>query len=254
LDEIVLNNIDILRIMSKAFDGLDEVRIQIAEGLRIFGINRVSTAYYNMFIPISSLYEIEESGVTVSTKSFSSLLNLALSDYLTGFKNLSLSIDNDSHATFTITGKYTQIEETLIHVTTGIKTEPPQVRTLNFSRAAKCEVQSPKDYKLVYKHFDTIQSFVNNVEPIEIKVVSTGVELKPLRQVRHLHKLKGKSKGEAKSLVSLPNIKLTSEVADLAGINGLEIYVINNASMKFKYSFNSGFIEYVVSRAIEPEV
>jgi len=254
LTETVLTDREILRIMSKAFDGLDEIRIQVSEGLRIFGINKISTAFYNMFVPIPSLYEIEERGVTVSTKSFSSLLNLALSEYLTGFKKLSLSIDSESHATFTITGEYTQIKETLIHVTSGIKTVPPQVKTLNFSRAAMSKVKSPKDYKLVYKHFDTIQSFVNNVEPIEIKTVSNGVELKPLRQPQHLHKLKGKSKGEAKSLISLPNIKLTSEVADLAGINGLEIYVINCASMKFKYSFNSGFLEYIVSRAVEPEV
>jgi len=241
--------------MSKAFDGLDEVRIQVvAEGVRIFGINKVSTAYYNMFIPVSSLYGIEESGVTVSTKSFSSLLNLALSEYLTKFKKLSLSISNNSHAFFTITGEYTKIEETLIHVPSGIKTEPPQVRTLDFSKAAVSKVKSPKDYKLVYKHFDTIQSFVNDVEPIEIAIVSDGVEFKPLRRTQHLHKLEGKSTGEAKSLISLPNIKLTSEVAELAGINGLEIYVINDASMKFKYRFNSGFLEYVVSRAIEPQI
>lgn len=255
MNGIILNNSDVLRIMSKAFDGLDEIRIQAGDGgLRIFGINKASTAYYSMFIQIPSISKIKESGVTVSTKSFSSLLDLALSGYLTGFEVLSLSIDNDSHIIVTITGKYTQIEETLIHMPSGIKTEPPQVRTLDFSKAAISKVESPKDYKLVYKHFDTIQSFVNTVEPIEIAIVSDGVEFKPLRRTQHLHKLEGESTGEAKSLISLPNIKLTSEVADLAGIRGLEIYVINDASMKFKYHFNSGFLEYVVSRAIEPQI
>lgn len=254
MTEIVINDPDILRIISRAFDGLDAIRIQVGGELRIFGINKVSTAYYSMSIRVHSFSEIKEGGVTVSKKSFSSLLDLALSGYLTGFEGLSISIENDSYAILVITGKYTQIKETLIHVPSGIKTEPPQVRTLDFSKAAISKVKSPKDYKLVYKHFDTIQSFVNNVEPIEIAIVSDGAEFKPLRRTQHLHKLEGISTGEAKSLISLPNIKLTSEVAELAGINGLEIYVINDASMKFKYHFNSGFLEYIVSQAVEPQI
>ena len=251
---IILTNKDILRIMSKAFEGLEDIRIQISDGLRIFGINKMSTIFYNMFIPISSLYEADESGVTVSTESFSSLLSLALADSLTEFRELNISIENESHANFTITGKHSQIKETLFKVPSGIKTEPPQIKTLNFSKAAVSNIESPRDYKLVYKHFNAIQNFVSNVEPIEIKVVSDGLELMPLRQSQHLHKLLGVSKRKAKSLISLPNIKLTSEVSDLAGINGLKIYVIDNAVMKFRYSLGSGYLEYIVSRAVEPEI
>ncbi len=79
MNEVTISDLNILRIMSRAFDGLDTVRVQLVEkGLRIFGINKASTAYYNMFIQTPSLINIEKRGVTVSTDSFSSLLELAL--------------------------------------------------------------------------------------------------------------------------------------------------------------------------------
>jgi len=254
LNEVTISDLNILRIMSQAFDGLDTVRVQLVEkGLRIFGIDKASTAYYNMFIQTPSLTDIERGGVTISAASFSSLLELALSGYLTEFEKFSLTIENNSHAIFTIMGKHTELKETLIHVPSGIRTDPPQIKTIDFSKAATCKIKSPKDYRLVYKHFEAIRSFVNNIEPIEIAVVSEGAEFKPFRQIQRLHKLKGKSVGEAESLISLPNIKLTSEVADISGVKLLEIHVLKEALMKFKYTFDSGFLEYIIAPAIAPE-
>jgi len=254
LNEVTISDLNLLRIMSRAFDGLDTVRVQLVEeGLRIFGINKASTAYYNMFIQISSLFDIERKGVTVSTNSFSTLLELALSGYLTEFEKLSLSIENNSHAVFTIAGRHTEMKETLIHVPSGIKAEPPQIKTIDFSKAAICKIKSPKDYRLVYKHFEAIRSFVSDIEPIEISIVSEGAEFKPFRQAQRLHRLKGESTGDAESLISLPNIKLTSEVADIGGVKVLEIYVLKEALMKFKYSFDLGFLEYIIAPAVAPE-
>lgn len=254
MSEVTISDLDILRIMSRAFDGLDTVRLQLVEkGLRIFGIDKASTAYYNMFIQTPSLTDIERKGVTISKDSFSTLLELALSGYLTEFEKLSLSIEDNSHAFFTITGRHTEMKEALIHVPSGIKSEPPQIKTIDFSKAAICKIKSPKDYKLVYKHFEAIRSFVNNIEPIKVSIVSEGAEFKPFRQTQRLHRLRGESTRDAESLISLPNIKLTSEVADIGGVKVLEIYVLKDALMKFKYTFNSGFLEYIIAPAVAPE-
>lgn len=256
MNEVTISDLNILRIMSRAFDGLDTVRVQLVEkGLRIFGINKASTAYYNMFIQTPSVIDIEKGGVAVSTDSFNSLLKLARSEHLADFEKLSLSIENNSHAIFTIVGKHTELKETLIHVPSGIKSDPPQIKTIDFSKAATCKIKSPpKDYRLVYDHYEAIGSFVNNIEPIEIAIISDGAEFKPFRQTQRLHKLKGESVGKAKSLISLPNIKLTSEVADLSGVKTLEIYVLKDALMKFKYTFNSGFLEYIIAPAVAPNI
>lgn len=255
MSEVTISDLDILRIMSRAFDGLDTVRLQLVEkGLRIFGIDKASTAYYNMFIQTPSLTDIKTGGVSISSDSFNSLLKLARSEHLTDFEKFSLSIENNSHAIFTIVGKHTELKETLIHVTSGIKADPPQIKTIDFSKAAKCKIKSPpKDYRLVYDHYSAIESFVNNIEPIEIAIVSDGVEFKPFRQTQRLHKLKGETTGEARSLISLYSIDLTSKVADLGGVEILEIYVLKDALMKFKYIFNSGFLEYIVAPAVAPE-
>ena len=254
LNVVSITNLDILRIMKRAFDGLDVMRIQLVDnGLRIFGIDKASTAYYNMLIRISSFYEIRKGGVTVSTKTFTALLDLALSGYLTKFEKFDISIENDSHAIFAIKGEHTEMREIISHVTSGIKTDPPHVRTIDFSRAAKIKVKSPRDYRLVYEHFNKIKEFVDDVEPIEIAIVSDGAEFKPVRHIQRLHKVRGEGVGEAKSQISLPNIKLTSEVTEVARVKTLEIYVLNDALMKFKYTFNSGFLEYIIAPAIAPE-
>lgn len=116
MTDMNLNDLDIVRIMSRAFEGLDDIRIQVGNGFRIFGIN--PTAYYNLFI---QTLQTEEKGVTISNKSFNGLLKLSLSDFLTGFKELGITISNESHATFFISGKYTTIEETLTKISSDRK-------------------------------------------------------------------------------------------------------------------------------------
>ncbi|MFO7966794.1 MAG: hypothetical protein R6U44_04265 [Archaeoglobaceae archaeon] len=250
MTDISLNDLNILRIMSRAFEGLDNIRIQTGDEFRVFGINPASTVYYNLFI---QTHKTEEKGVSVSNKSFNSLLKLSLSEYLTGFKELGITISNEDYATFFISGKYSTIDETLINIPSGIKSEPPQIKTLDFSKAAMAKIQSPKDYRLVHEHFEGIKEFVE-VEPIEIEIKDGGIEFNPYKKKRHLHKLKGEGKGNTRSLISLNNLRLTSWVAELKGISGLEIYVINNAAMKFKYNFSSGFLEYIVAKALEREI
>ncbi|MFW6128316.1 MAG: hypothetical protein ACOC6M_03945 [Halobacteriota archaeon] len=247
MTDITLNDPNMLRIMSRAFEGLEDIRIQVGDGFRIFGINPM--AYYNLFI---QTLEMEEKGVTISNKSFNGLLKLSLSEFLTGFKELGITISNESHATFYISGKYTTIDETLTKVSSDIQAEPPQIKTLDFSKAAIAKIKSPKDYRLVHEHFKGLKFM--DIESIEIEIKEGGIELNPYKKKRHLHKLRGESKGNTKSLISLNNLKLTSEVAELKGITNLEVYVINNAAMKFKYNFSSGFLEYIVAKAFEPEI
>lgn len=249
MTDITLNDPYMLRIMSRAFEGLDDIRIQVGDGFRIFGINPASTIYYNLSI---QTLETEAKGVSVSNESLNSLLDLALSKYLTEFKELGITISNEDYATFFISGKFSTIDETLINIPSGIKSEPPQIKTLDFSKAAIAKIESPKDYRLVYEHFKGLKFM--DIESIELEIKEGGIELNPYKKKRHLHKLRGESKGNTKSLISLNNLKLTSEVAESISITNLEVYVINNAAMKFKYNFSSGFLEYIVAKAFEPEI
>jgi hypothetical protein len=260
MEHAIIKNQDILRIVSNAFEGIDTIRVQIGDGLRIFGLNKSSSIYYNLAIG-GGLLDEEIRGVTVSGPAFSKMLDLSLaSKRLEDFNELRIALKNNEMADLRITAKHTKIDETLAHVTSGIKQEPSYIRDIDFSRAAKCCLLSPSGYSLVHDHYVAIQGFVPNVEPLEMTVIEDGLVFKPYCQTDHVHLLGGLSSNTAKSLISLADIDMTSKVAGQLGIESLCVQVIEGGAMRFLYGLKAedggiqydGFLEYIVSRSFEP--
>jgi hypothetical protein len=260
LDSMVLKNQDILRIITRAFEGLGDVRIQIGGGLRIFGLNKGGSVYYNIYLGDDDNSYDSKKGVTVIGRYFSDILRFPLSEYLTDFDELRIDILDNSAAQMKIVGKNTEIEESLLHVPTGLIQEPNVIGKIDFSSAATCKIFSPKDYKLVDAHYDALKDAIGS-ESLDIEVTHNGVRFKPSGRSEHKHLLRGNSYGIAKTLISLPDIKFTSIIADFSAIKSLYIHVIDSGTMRFRYEIKTGeddqirsaYIEYVVGKAIEPE-
>ncbi len=260
MSDFEIDNPTILSIMRNAFEGLQEARIEISNKLEIFGTNPSRTIWYYMSVePLESLdfNDSKKSGVTVNISHFRDVLKLARSENLTGFKKVKIIVEHDEQVKFEIEGQMSSFTHVLLHFPKGIKKRPRYLTHFDFSSAADIVIDPPKDYKLVYEHFNAIKNiqplFNEDVVPIVIDVKKGFVRFEPHNISGYRHVVRGTNSNdiEAKSFITLSNVQLTSEVIS-KGISHLEILVLENDPIKFRYYIDKnetnykGVVEYFV--------
>ena len=255
--------------MEHAFEGLDEARIEISDKLEIFGINPSRTIWYYMYIKPTESFRstnenLKKSGVTVNVHNFKEILKLAHSGNLSDFRKTIISVEHDNYAKFEIVGGLSTITHMLPHTPRGIKKRPRYLADYDFTSAAGIIIKPPKEYKLVFDHFNVLKSnqplFNEDVIPIVVEVKKGHIRFEPHKIPGYDHTIRGKNINdiEAKSFMSLNNIKLTSEVVS-RGLSHLEILVLENNPIKFRYPIDAdetdyqGVVEYFVVPTVPPE-
>ena len=266
MSDFEIDNPTVLSIIRNAFEGLQEARIEVSNKLEIFGTNPSRTIWYYMSVePVAPLYseDFKKRGVTVNVPYFREVLKLARSENLTGFKKVEILVEPDKFIKFEIEGQKSSLTHVLSHSPKGVKKRPKYLTHFDFSSAAGIVIKPPRDYKLVYDPFNTIRNiqplFKEDVRPIVVDVKKGFVRFEPYNISDYSHIVRGMNSNnfEAKSFMTLSNVQLTSEVIS-KGISHLEILVLENNPIKFKYYIDTnetdyrGVIEYFVVPAVPP--
>jgi len=256
---ISLVNLDFARIISNAFDDIDDVRIIIEKGITIFGVNKAASICYNLHLEVDTP-DNEKLAITVDCGELKKLLSLPVSKFLTDFHEINLGINNNE-LSIIISAVNTDIEGILYNQPLGIKEKPPQIKTIDLEKIPKCTIIPPRDYRLVFSHYGGVSGSCVNTDPYIVEINSNGLLFNAYEQKRHYHLIRGSTKGSSKSTLVLSDIDYTSRIAELACLTKLEVYVINDSSMIFNYFIEidnagkkvTGKMEYIVTKTILPD-
>jgi len=242
---------NIVKVMKDSLfpDEFETVCIKLEPDIfKIFGINRISSIYYELKINKNhfSIYPESSSPIKLSvlTSDLQRLLSSALSERLTHLKGVKFSI-TPPVLNLVVTGGHSSLSETIREVSDGIQEEPPYFGKINLQEIPYCEITSPRDLRAILEHFIKVLRR-GDITPITITLKNGLIEFALKTETKPIDTILGQGTGEAATSITSHSFRIFAKNSDKA--NRAQIYVIDGGNVIVKYLFNFGSLEYLVSK------
>ncbi|AEA47882.1 hypothetical protein [Archaeoglobus veneficus] len=219
---------------------------------KIFGINKISSIYYELKIKRSHFQEYPDISapikISVLTSDLKRLLLSALSEKLTELRSIEFSI-NPPTLDLTVAGAHSTLRESIREASDGIREEPPYFTNINFETFPHCEIDSPKDLRVIFEHFTHVLGR-GDITPIAITLKEGKIEFALKTETKPTDTISGQGTGEARTYITSHSFKVIAKISDKA--TKAQIYVKDKGNIIIKYSFDFGTLEYLVSKTTMP--